>query len=64
MSPAGGGRGQRRESMPVNLPSQQTGSREQERVREALGQVVAKNSTENLKEEGVNDIIIYKVFYF
>ncbi len=57
MSPAGSGRGQRRESLPVTTTTttvltQQSGSREQERVREALGQAVAKNSSENLKEEG------------
>ncbi len=51
MSP-GSGRGPRRESLPAGLPSQQSGSREQERVREALGQAVAKISAENLQEQG------------
>ena len=57
MSPAGG-RGPRRESMPAGMPSQQfpgaSVSREQERMREALGQMVAKNTSENLQELGTH----------
>ncbi len=51
MSP-GSSRGPRRESLPAGLPSHQSGSREQERVREALGQAVAKISAENVQEQG------------